>query len=305
MRTAPTRPAIIAHRGACGYLPEHSLAAKILAHAQGADYLEQDIVASADGVPIVFHDPFLDELTDVRQRFPGRARPDGLNYCIDFRLEEIQQLELRERHHPDTRQASRAGRFPVDAASFRIPTLEEELRLIRGLNSSTGRTAGVYPEIKLPEWHLEQGCDLTPAVLDVLECCGYLASDEPIFLQCFSADCLQQVRDRTADLPLVQLLPASGADRPLSAVAEYADGIGPALQLLWQPGTGSTGLAEAAHAEGLQIHPYTFRADDLPAGFASFDELLSCFLTELACHGLFAEQPDQVATWLDAQSRPQ
>jgi glycerophosphoryl diester phosphodiesterase len=305
MSAAPTRPAIIAHRGACAYLPEHSLAAKVLAHAQGADYLEQDIVATADGVPIVFHDPFLDELTDVRERFPGRARNDGLNYCLDFGLTEIRQLELRERHDPDTGRVRRPGRFPMDAASFRIPTLEEELLLIRGLNTSTGRAVGIYPEIKLPEWHQEQGCELTPAVLDVLDRCGYLTPGEAIFLQCFSAACLQQVRARAAGLPLVQLLPATDGDLALDAVAGYAVAIGPSLQSLWHPDTGSSGLAEAAHAQGLQVHPYTFRADDLPAGFASVDELLSRFLGDLACDGLFAEQPDRVAAWLDAQSRPQ
>jgi len=305
MNAAAKRPAIIAHRGACAYLPEHSLAAKVLAHAQGADYLEQDIVATADGVPIVFHDAFLDELTDVRARFPGRARGDGLNYCLDFSLAEIRQLEVRERRNPETGQVRRSGRFPVNAASFQIPTLEEELLLIRGLNTSMGRTVGVYPEIKLPEWHHEQGCELTAAVMDVLDRCGYLVPGEAIFLQCFSTACLQQVRARAAELPLVQLLPATDAEPSLSAVAGYAVGIGPPLQSLWHPDTGSTGLAEAAHAEGLQVHPYTFRADDLPAGFASFDELLSRFLGDLACDGLFAEQPDRVAAWLDAQSRPQ
>ena len=71
-------PIIIAHRGASGYLPEHSLAAKAMAHAMGADFLEQDIVLSADGVPVVLHDIYLEDTTDVEQRFPDRARPDDV-----------------------------------------------------------------------------------------------------------------------------------------------------------------------------------------------------------------------------------
>ena len=97
-----TRLQIIAHRGASGYLPEHTLSAKSLAFAMGADYLEQDVVATRDGELLVFHDLERDALTDVATRFPGRARDDGRHYCIDFDLEEIRSLTVQERIDPAT-----------------------------------------------------------------------------------------------------------------------------------------------------------------------------------------------------------
>ena len=96
-----TRPIVIAHRGASGYLPEHTLATKALAHAMGANFLEQDVVLSRDGTPIVLHDIHLDSTTDVAQRFGGRARSDGRFYAIDFDLGEIRQLRVHERTYLD------------------------------------------------------------------------------------------------------------------------------------------------------------------------------------------------------------
>ncbi|NBV47014.1 MAG: glycerophosphodiester phosphodiesterase, partial [Planctomycetia bacterium] len=134
-----TMPIVIAHRGASGYLPEHTLPAKALAHAQGADAIEQDVVASRDGVPVVLHDVHLDTVSDVAERFPGRARPDGRYYCVDFTLAELRTLSLSERfHHGDGRPVY-AGRFPKGAGHFTIATLEEELAFIAGLSRTTGR----------------------------------------------------------------------------------------------------------------------------------------------------------------------
>lgn len=87
-------PIVIAHRGASGYLPEHTLAAKALAHAQGADYLEQDLVLSKDGVPVVLHDIHVDAVTDVAEKFPTRKRADGRYYAIDFTVAELKQLRV-------------------------------------------------------------------------------------------------------------------------------------------------------------------------------------------------------------------
>src|SRR5690606_38952800 len=112
------RPLVIAHRGASGYLPEHTLPAKALAHAQGADFLEQDVVASRDGALLVFHDLVLDELTDVAERFPGRARADGLHYVIDFDLAELRTLKAGERRLRGSRDARFPGRFPADRPLF-------------------------------------------------------------------------------------------------------------------------------------------------------------------------------------------
>jgi len=111
--SAVAEPLVIAHRGASGYLPEHTLAAKALAHGQGADYLEQDVVLTADDVPIVLHDIHLDSTTDVADRFPDRARPDGRWYAVDFSLAEVRQLAVGERLGRDGT-AAFPGRFPAD-----------------------------------------------------------------------------------------------------------------------------------------------------------------------------------------------
>ena len=166
----PARPLVVAHRGASGYLPEHTLAAKAHAHALGADFLEQDIVLTKDDVPVVLHDVYLDAVTDVARRFPGRARPDGRHYALDFTLAELRQLEVRERVNLKTGEAQYPARYPSAAAptGLRIPTLEEELTLVQALNRSTGRVAGIYPEIKAPRWHREQGRDPSRVILPVL-----------------------------------------------------------------------------------------------------------------------------------------
>src|ERR1043165_1359827 len=95
-------PIVIAHRGASGYLPEHTLAAKALAYGLGADYLEQDIVLSKDDVPVVLHDIYLDTVTDWSRRFPERKRSDGRFYALDLSLAELKQLRVTERFNAKT-----------------------------------------------------------------------------------------------------------------------------------------------------------------------------------------------------------
>jgi glycerophosphoryl diester phosphodiesterase len=146
-------PIVIAHRGASGYLPEHTLEAVAAAHAQGADYIEQDVVLSKDLVPVVLHDVEVDAVTDVARKFADRKRPDGRYYAIDFTLAELKALEVNERVDVRSGRPAIPGRFPLGKGTFRIPTLDEELDLIAGMNASTGRRAGVYLEIKSPSWH--------------------------------------------------------------------------------------------------------------------------------------------------------
>ena len=134
------RPLVIAHRGASGYLPEHTLAAKALAHRMGADYLEQDVVASRDDQLIVLHDIYLDRVTDVAERFPGRARADGRFYARDFDTVELKQLRAWERMNEDGT-AVFPDRFPAKSGEFQLHTLSEELRFIRHLNARSGREA--------------------------------------------------------------------------------------------------------------------------------------------------------------------
>jgi glycerophosphoryl diester phosphodiesterase len=297
-------PSIIAHRGASAYLPEHSLAAKALAYGMGADFLEQDVVASRDGELLVLHDLFLDAVSDVVDKFPTRARADGHFYCIDFDLNEIHTLNFGERLDPVTGELRYSGRFPRNAGMFPAVTLRQEIRFVQGLNKATGRRVGIYPELKYAAWHREQGIDLTEKVLELLGHCGYLTEDgDPVFLQCFDPDELKQVRKSVGPgLPIIQLLDSkTDVDiQLLQEISEYAAGIGPSIKLIYR-GKSEDGepqlstLVKMAHDTGLAVHPYTFRADDLPAGIDEFNELLELFIVNLRVDAIFTDFTDRVA----------
>ncbi|MDU3900281.1 MAG: glycerophosphodiester phosphodiesterase, partial [Haemophilus haemolyticus] len=158
---------IIAHRGASGYLPEHTLESKALAFAQHADYLEQDLAMTKDGRLVVIHDHFLDGLTDVAKKFPHRHRKDGRYYVIDFTLKEIQSLEMTENFETKDGKQSQVypGRFPLWKSHFRIHTFEDEIEFIQGLEKSTGKKVGIYPEIKAPWFHHQNGKDIAAETL--------------------------------------------------------------------------------------------------------------------------------------------
>jgi len=311
-------PLIIAHRGACGYLPEHTLEAKSLAYAMGADYLEQDVVASRDDQLVVLHDIRLDRVSNVSERFPDRQREDGRFYVRDFDLAELRSLNIYERRGDDGKTAVYPGRFPTDWGSFGIATLAEELEMIQGLNRSTGRDVGIYPEIKAPAWHHENGFDLSVAVLETLARYGYEGRASSAYLQCFDAAEVQRIREALGcDLKLIQLLGEnswgeSATDyeqlkQPagLQKLAAIVDGVGPWIGHVYtladidgQPV--STGLVSTAHMAGLDVHPYTFRADALAPGFEDFAEMVAWFSGTLKIDGLFTDFPDLARAALSA-----
>lgn len=311
---------VIAHRGASGYLPEHTLEAKVLAHAQGADLLEQDVVLTKDDVPVVMHDIHLETISDVATRFPERKRDDGHYYTLDFTLAEIKQLHAHERVNPKTGQAVFPNRFPVGWSSFQIPTLEEELQLIQGLNKTTGRVAGIYPEIKQPAWHRQQGHDISKIVLPILRRYGYATKQDPCWIQCFEVDEVKRIRtelDWQGNLLL--LLGAGKRNRDgtwtersftpagLADLATFADGIGPSLGAIVS-GTSSTNrqttdLVTNAHAAKLVVHPYTLRADELPKFANSMDDALAVLFTEAGIDGLFTDFPDVAVKWLNTHEK--
>lgn len=308
-------PAIIAHRGASGYLPEHTLPAKALAYAMGADFLEQDVVATRDDELVVLHDIHLDRVTDVAERFPGRARKDGRYYVRDFDLAEIRCLGVTERVD-DEGLAVYPDRFPAGCGRFAVHTLAEELAFVSGLNRATGGTTGVYPEIKRPAWHRAQGIDLAGAMLEVLAAHGYQGPDDPVYVQCFDVDEVRRLRGALGcRMRLVQLIgdnswkeAATDYDRlcgeaELAELAGIADAIGPWVNKLYTPGADgapprSTGLVERARSAGLLVHPYTFRVDDLAPGFGSFEAMVRYFCADLAVDGLFTDFPDRVRALL-------
>jgi glycerophosphoryl diester phosphodiesterase len=292
------KPIVIAHRGASGYLPEHTEGAKVLAIAQGADYVEQDVVLTKDGIPVVMHDIHLDQVSNVSEIYPDRKRDDGKYYVIDFTWEEIQKLSAMER------QSGRSGasnrRFPGGFGQ-KIMRLEDELRLIQGLNQTLGKDVGIYVELKGPAFHLkETGEPMGDKVLAVLKQFGYESAESKCYIQCFEPDELKRLHQVGTTLKLVQLLGGlprgeSDATKAMAAINEYADGVGPAIPALVTVVDGevkSSGIVEAAHAAGLQIHPYTIRADQLPPWAKDIEQLHQVLFVELKVDGAFTDFPD-------------
>lgn len=308
---------VIAHRGASGYLPEHTLAAKALAYGMRADYIEQDVVLSKDGVPVILHDIHLDTTTDVATKFPDRKREDGRYYAIDFTLDEIKRLTVTERFKADSGKQVYENRFPMEFGIFKVPTLEEEIKLIQGLNHSTGRDVGIYPEIKNPEFHRAEGQDISKAVVSVLEKWGYNNPASNAFLQCFDWAETKRIRNElNYQGKLVQLLgenrwgPPEGTDYDflksddgVLEMAKVVDGIGPwlpqVIEGLSENGTAiMTPTLIAAQRAQLMVHPYTLRADQLPKWAGDMDIALKAIFDDAGIDGIFTDFPDQAVEYL-------
>ncbi len=314
---------VIAHRGASGYLPEHTLQAKAMAYAMGADYIEQDVVMTSDDQLIVLHDITLDRTTNVAEQFPNRIRDDGRFYAIDFTLDEIRQLKASEGFEIENgvKVQSFANRFPMGASSFSVPTLAEEIELIQGMNKSTGTDIGIYPEVKSPEFHREAGKDISTAVVKMLKAYGYTSKQDKVFLQTFSFDELKIIHDEIlpaegVELKLIQLIggessfpwmfEVDGMDR----LASFADGIGPekGLVILRESSKSNievTNLVTRAHAANIQVHPYTYRLDpgQLPGYADSFEELLELHYFRADVDGVFTDFPDRAVDFLRNRNR--
>jgi glycerophosphoryl diester phosphodiesterase len=253
-----TRIIVIAHRGASGERPEHTLASYQRAIEQGADYIEPDLVMTRDGVLVARHEPEIGGTTDVADHpeFASRRRTQSVDgetmngwFTEDFTLAELKTLRARERL-PKLRGANTEfdGRFDV-------PTFDEIMQLAVDTNRRRpGQpTIGVYPETKHPAHFRSLGLPQEGAVLQTLARYGYDAPGSPVFIQSFDPHNLRQLRDMTR-LPLVQLLEYEMAD--LRDMAGYVDAIGIAKALA-TPETVS-----AAHDVGLSVHVWTFRAEN-------------------------------------------
>lgn len=303
---------IIGHRGACGYVPEHTLESYSLAYAMGADYIEADVVLTKDNVPIVLHDITLDDVTNVASIFPDRKRSDGKYYAIDFTLNEIKKLSVHERVDLKTGKQVFEGRFPLGKSHFEVPTLQEEIELIQGLNKSTGKDVGFYPEIKEPKFHTDNGKDINFVVFNFLDKYGYNKADAKCYVQCFDPAYLKNFREKLgAKMPLIQLI-GEEADCPganykqmmtadgLKKVAEYANGIGPwYAQIVNENGeqkedkyVTNPNLVKDAHKAKLLVHPYTFRKDQLPKYSKTMEEQVRFFLYDVGVDGLFTDFAD-------------
>ncbi|HTC39383.1 MAG TPA: glycerophosphodiester phosphodiesterase family protein [Steroidobacteraceae bacterium] len=249
---------VIAHRGASGERPEHTLESYRLAIEEGADYIEPDLVMTRDGVLIARHENEIGGTTDVAQHpaFAARRRTqliDGESFTgwftEDFTLSEIKTLRARERLgelRPQNRQFD--GRFTV-------PTFDEIMQLVVGANRRAGRNRpiGVYPETKHPAHFAAIGLPQELSLLDTLQRYQYAKPGSPVFIQSFDPGNLQQLRSMTR-LPLVQLLEHEIGD--LERIAQHADTIGIAKALA------TPQAVAAAHAANLRVHVWTFRAEN-------------------------------------------
>lgn len=302
------RPQVIAHRGASGYLPENSLAAMTLAHRQGADWLELDVVLTRDGEVLVLHEVELDCVTDVAARFPNRVRADGRFYALDFTLEEIRTLRSVVRHNPRTGEPGYAGRFPTPPEPQPLVTLAELVRHVQELNRAADREVGLCVELKLPLYHTRAGQDLLAKTTAILRHHGLAAPGARCMLLSFEPAVLRRARHELGwGASLLQLTgPVEWGEGAcdyaalltpagLKEIASYADWLGPHLPqvLLWESGKlpRPTGLAAAAQAAGLQVAPYTFQPEGLPAEI-TLTSLLAYAFGPLDLDGAVSDFPD-------------
>jgi glycerophosphoryl diester phosphodiesterase len=284
MVTAQTpRKILVAHRGASAYAPEHTLAAYRLALEQKADFVEQDLQISKDGVLVCLHDLTLERTTNVEEVFPARAATGqgGARtwHVSDFTLQELKTLDAGSWFAP---------RFKGE----RIPTFQEAIDLVRG-------NAGLYPETKGPEVYGSRGFDMEGLLIDQLAK-NKLDRPEtdpktPVIIQSFSADSLRKIRKSQPSLPLTFLVSDNDSgrgkwlsDAGLKEVRGFANGLGPAKALL----LADPSLASRAHAAGLTLTPYTFRSAGMPAGKTVKEEMAD-FLYRIGVDALFTDNPDQ------------
>ena len=277
-----SRKILVAHRGASAYAPEHTLESYQLALKQGADFVEQDLQITRDGVLVCLHDLTLERTTNVKQIFSTRFREELVNgtparrwYVSDFSLREIKRLDA-------------GSWFDVKFKGAQVPTFQEAIDLVRG-------KAGLYPETKTPEVYGQSGFDMERLVLDVL---GKNRLDKrsaaghtPVIIQSFSPESLRKLsRTLKTKLPLVLLVSDEAPTSWLTAVGlakakQFASGIGPAKALV------DKSLVTQAHALGLSVTPYTFRASN--AGrFKTVREEMSYYLYTLGVDALFTDNPD-------------
>ncbi len=323
---AAAAPIIIGHRGAAGERPEHTLESYRTAIAGGADFIEPDLVPTKDGTLVARHENEIGGTTDVADHpeFAVRRATKTIDgdevtgwFTEDFTLAELKTLRARERL-PRLRPANTAwdGRFDV-------PTFAEILALAKAESVRTGRTIGVYPETKHPSYFASIGLPLDQQLVDQLTAAGYRDQGDAAFIQSFEVANLKALRMMTR-LRLIQLAAAEGhpADDAgvtyaamttpagLRAIATYADGIGPDKAMIVPRGPDGrslppTTLVVDAHAAGLAVHPWTFRAENVflpaelrhgasPAAHGDVVAEMTAFF-RLGVDGLFSDFPDLAA----------
>jgi glycerophosphoryl diester phosphodiesterase len=277
-QSAIKKPLLVAHRGASGYAPEHTLASYQLAIEQGADFVEQDLQITKDGVLICLHDADLARTTNIKDIFPERATMRDITgqgtprkgwYTVDFTLAEIKKLDAGSWFN----QANPLAANPKYVKQ-QVPTLQETIKLVNN-------RAGLYIEMKDSEFYKALGIDMAEKLAAILKANGYASAkkSKQIFVQSFSKESLLRMRQLAPQYARVQLLPMEDPKRKDTAkvtpelareIAEYAQGAGPARNMLT-----SAKEVETFHAAGLVIHPYTFRGVTMPVVRKPLDEKLA------------------------------
>jgi glycerophosphoryl diester phosphodiesterase len=321
-------PLVIAHRGASGYRPEHTLAAYALGARMGADYVEPDLVSTKDGVLVARHENEISTTTDVADHPEFAARRatkviDGVAltgwFTEDFTLAELKTLRAKERI-PALRQ-----RNTIYDGRYEIPTLQEVIDLTERLSRKLHRRIGIYPETKHPTYFRSIGLALEDPLVAILRRNDLNHRDAKVFVQSFETANLKAL-DRRLRVPLVQLLGAPGQQpydlaaqgKPglyadlatpagLRAVARYADGVGPSKDYVVErdgsgASQGSTSFVADAHDAGLLVHPYTFRNENsfLPVELrrgsdpAFYGDAIAEYeqFFALGVDGVFSDNPD-------------
>lgn len=277
---------VIAHRGACGYLPEHTLAGYAVAHAMGADLLELDVMLTRDNALLCMHDLFLESTTNAETVYPDRTRVDARRYAADFTTDELARLRVHERFEP---------RFPNNGLPFAPVYLEDAIGIISGMNHTRGRKMGLLIEIKDTDVHAAEGRCVEGALLNRLRELGFPREDMPVILQCFEWAGLRNLHEKLGcEFPLVQLIWTTPkydhllTPEGLDGVASYARGVAIARERLFA----TPGLAEAIHDHGLALYVYTFRRELFDERFTSVTDEMEAFLREYAADGLITDYPD-------------
>jgi glycerophosphoryl diester phosphodiesterase len=280
--SAQARKLNVAHRGASAYAPEHTLSAYRLALAQGADYVEQDLAVTKDGVLICLHDPTLERTTNVEQLFPGRAttvtwegKTERAWLANDFTLAEIQSLDA-------------GSWFDPKFAGERIPTFDEAVALVKG-------KAGLFPELKTPEVYEGRNVDFERLVADALDKHGLRGATAdpktPVILQTFSEASAKKLASMKIGVPVVLLLSNGEGWESAAKVKEwkaYVYGFGPNKAIV----ANNPQFVEWAHAEGMTVVPYTFRSANT-GRFVDVAAEMDYFLYTLGVDGLFTDNPDR------------
>jgi len=280
-RAQAPRKQLVAHRGASAYAPEHTLPAYALAIEQGADFVEQDLAVSKDGVLVCIHDLTLERTTDVETVFPDRfvsvvldGKPVRRWLVADFTLAELKRLDA-------------GSWFDTKFAGARIPTFQEAIDLVRG-------KAGMYPELKDPAFYRERGVSPETLLSDALKKNNLEADPKtPIIIQSFDQATLKALAGVLPRVPRVWLIEAKWADQvdsaeKVKAIAAWATGLGPNKQIV----ASRPEVVQWAHAAGLTVTPWTFRSSNTGT-FASVRDEMAKFLNEYDVDALFTDNPDQ------------